>query len=390
MGGVKLIAIVSGVPTQLNPIATSNAEGLFQFENLAPGPRVIRIGPTEADLTIAQTFTREDAASIGQDLEVAYWPGGVSTEAQALPLEVRPGVTTEMGPIRVRKTSYYKVRLINREACAPEEIWSFRATDFRPDSGARNLSVPCRPELLLQGLAPGQRLLRVSSSRRGTSWWASVPLHIRDENVEIPVTFQPSVDIPVQVLGRDGKPPTNLRGVSVSTRNDLSAIRAPDGKGWDASGRSVLPRVMFPAQNVGVAVPPNLAVHEIRYNHLPLTSFSFTLSPGSPLEVIVDDQPASLDITLPDGVTGVVLIAVRMPADLSVAEQPAAPFVLRGPGLNGRGSILSLTEGEYRVAAFPVNNTVDLPPVIRAVATSGERVTLKRGEKKAIKLNVSR
>jgi hypothetical protein len=127
-------------------------------------------------------------------------------------------------------------------------------------------------------------------------------------------------------------------------------------------------------------VDSGLAVKEIRYNRQLVSDGTITLVPGAPLEVFVDDKPASVFGTTAPRAR---VLLVKWP----LIGIEGAPYQYEAwSDTNGHYRIDSLAAGEYRVIA--TQGAVE-EPKLKRLWPSATKVSLQRGELREIELKLS-
>jgi hypothetical protein len=115
----------------------------------------------------------------------------------------------------------------------------------------------------------------------------------------------------------------------------------------------------------------DLAVKELRYAAQPAPGGRIALAPGAELEIVLEDQPASLSGTAPDG-----YLVVLAPWPLTAVRIPKS-----ARATSGAFRIVGLAAGEY-VAAAISNVETDIDKAL----SNGQRITLARGEQRNVEL----
>jgi len=366
----RVVALAPLVPENRGPNAVTNQDGVFEFPTLFPGPRVILAAPEMRDGGFVKVaFTKEDAEQIERDVETSYWPGGVPQRELALPINLIPGATVSVGTIRLRKVPYYRARLTYSGECAANESWQlvFQGT-------VKLMLAPCAKEFLLEKLSPGSYTLNISPRSTGLPLkWALTSFTIDRENVAVPVTFFPSIDVVGRVVDTDGKKVTGLQ---------VMRILAGSAAIVTAAGDFTMEKVAGPSHRVSVqGVPANLAVKEIRYNNQPVIDGTISVTPGAMLEIVVDDRPASIiGVTNPG--TRVYIAKAPYPRELNGTVGIAVA------DSEGRFRIGSLAAGDYRVIAVPAINLLPDAKSLARMWPEGQKVTLDRGAQQTIDLKL--
>lgn len=403
VANLNLVANVPNIAAPIVPEAKTDADGAFTFDSLPGGPRIVKAGPrTRGAEEATDKFTEEDLKTIEEDFEVSYWPGGVTDQRQAIPIEVIPGATANLGTIRLRKVSYYSAHLTLTGECEPNSYlrWHFRDPGDT-DPLVRIQTTECHKELLFRMLRPGSHLLAIFTnvvSNPVPRSWALVPINIKKENVEATSSPIPSEDIPVRWMLPDGKPVTALGSLRLMLRSGPTTNQFMDAAARpDEQGNMLLRGIVFSRQQVSFLSPAsNLAVKEIRYNHLPVQVGTFDIVHNAPLQIVLDDQPASIAATVMDRDKPVAQAIVVL-ASLPLAESPTAlmldfPYFF-GKVADAQGQVLlpGLASGEYRLVAVPQTaaRLVQDAQALRRMIFQGQKITIERGEQKTMEVQLT-
>jgi len=372
--------------------APTDAEGIFTASNLAPGAYVVHIEPAPLNETEDLLEFNEAAFKIvDEDIEPAYFPGGVPNAELALPISVTGGAISNAGTLTVRKVPYYRVRITLAGDCAPNERWTLR---LRPaeggDSPMKDRYSACRKDALLTRVPPGSYNLAVWTGRSADRW-ALAPFIVTDKNTQTTLTFNTAGAVSGRVTAADGADVSKLGDVQILLRpaNGLSP-----GEPYvepDATGKFTY-RVPWTSQLLSVEpADPNTFVKEIRLNGLPLRSQPFDTSPGATLDVVLDSGAAKLSVTLRKGEAITAGQFILIPA--SVTEPPRTLLAL--PPFSFLGGfqsslVSSIPPGDYRIlvlSGLPAEDFRD-PNAIATLFTRAEKITLGRGEQKSIEIQV--
>ncbi len=397
---------------------TSDAEGKFTASRLLPGAYTAQVtGRTQFVPNMTQPFREEEWKKVGEDWEHSYWPGGGDL-ASALPLTVAPGAVASMGTIRVRRVPYYRAHVtMGSDACAsgtPPRFWAVR--DLGPQASAAELRalpfgfapVPgrtCSPEFLVINLRPGNYWFTLFGEDGKPGRWALAHVEITNANVEVPMTLMPTVTVPGRLVAAEGSELPSFKNISVRLGADLDGLATSARAAVGEDGTFAFQDVQWPRRTLifeGLlsAFPgsmlqpaPGLThyVEAIRYNGVESTDGVITLAPGAELQIVVDDQPASLSGTVQNGNSPAPLasaVLVRWPI---TRINPLAPyqFTVRSDG-DGKFTFTGLPPGEYRALAVPFEGLAKLgePGMLTQLAASAERVELDRGGSQTVKLKL--
>lgn len=380
---------------------TTAADGTFTAKNVPPGPYLVRVLSDAVDRNQhVIDYTEEAAKIIDEDYESTYWPGGTTNPRAALPLNISPAVSTDIGTITVRKVKYFRTHVSVEGPCAAGRNWELAAR-IAGDPGINalfNTSMACRNEFLLRYFRPGSydlslyaRSLSTKGEYENDTVWASAPLVLQDENSKISMTLASGTDI----LGR--LVPVQGTKLPVSKNLNLVLLVDPPASGQlsiapiEANGNFIARSIPFRTHRVSMELPPTHYIKEVRYGGIPVPEGRITLAAGAELEFLTDEQPASVagTVTLNDKPTATAAVfLVKQPVTGLGILQMYAPYSFRVPVRNGQFQIGSLPPGEYRIGSIAIDllrppNEADFR---QRVATQGERITLQRGEQKIIQL----
>lgn len=396
---VANLELVAEVPNFVAPLVTeakTDADGIFTFDSLPAGPRIVKAGPRTGGAEEATVeFTEEDLRTVEQDFEVSYWPGGFSDPRQAIPIEVFSGATANLGTIRLRRISYYKAHLTLTGEC---EQYSYLRWHFRDVADtellARLQTTNCHKKILFRMLRPGSRILAIFTNVVGNTVprsWAQVPINIKDENIEITFSLAPSEDISVRWMLPDGKPATALGNLRLMLRSPSFNQFTDNGAQPDEQGNMTLHGIVFPRQQVSfLSSDPKLAVKEIRYNHLPIQDGTIDIVHNAPLEVLLEDQPASVAATVMDRerpIAQAILVVAKLPP---VAIPNFPYFFGKTTDAQGKALLPGLASGDYQVIALPQTaaGLVQDNQALLRLLSQGQKITLERGEQKTIEVKL--
>ncbi|MEO8096137.1 MAG: carboxypeptidase-like regulatory domain-containing protein [Acidobacteriota bacterium] len=381
-------------PLGLN--AVTGADGGFTFTKLVPGAYVVRTGSTTGDYPTAIEYTEAAAKIVDQDLETSYWPGGTRDAKSALPVQVVPSAPSNVGTLRVRKVPYYRVQLTSTVNCAANDTWSSLLFDPEDTNPAFRYEVrPCRKTTLLRNVRPGTYEFAAWSGKLGESGeWTLAPIVVTNRNITVPLIFSPSVDVPIQVSMNDAKPLPAFNGLRVFLRPPEMGLPADRGAlPVDGNGGLVVSGMKWPRQTLSVqGLPGAFFIKELRYNRTVLSSTTFQVIPSATLEIILEDNAASLAATVTDRerpVVGAVVILAKWPlAEPLTRVGTNAPFVFYGnTDTQGRLQLSGLGPGEYRVGAVP--REAATAEVLERLVRNGEKLTLGRGVQHTLQLKLT-
>lgn len=386
--------------------AVTNSEGVFVAENLLPNPYIVRISPTTRDEDAARegeelaAFNEDGFKAIDEDVELSYWPGGLPSPEQVLPVTVAGGAIANAGTITIRKVPYYRVRVTYNGECAPNERWIYRLG--LPVNGlvpGPEHYASCRKDGLLTRLAPGSYRLAIWSGR-DIDRWALTSFTISDRNIELPLDFRE----PATVTGRVSTPPggpglAKLGPVQILLRSSESL---PSGKPYAEAkdGKFSFDKIPWKAQWISVSVQNSgTYVKEIRYNGLPLRSQALEVSNGATLDIVVDEGAATLNLILKNGEAPAFGLAMLVPASMTGLPPIRAPFepflfMNQTGASDGRINFFHVPPGDYRLLTastslseqFLDGDGSDLAARLQQAPT----ITLGRGEQKSMEVQLKR
>lgn len=362
----------------LNRSSTAK-DGTFTISSVPPGSYIVETLPKLSASFNVSKFSPKDFNSVEQDYESSYWPGGASDPQSAFPVTVSSGAPTSVGVIKLRKELYYRVRLSLNDACTAGPDWKVMVIGASGHLPLAHFS--CMKEFLIGYLRPGSYQLGFSNEQYGpAARWALLPIQITNRNLEIPLAMSRPGDLRGRIVTINDAPlpsvtmlklspipllPGLMQQLQTTVVNDDGAFAAAD-----------LP---WPREQLTLAgLNSNYYVKEIRVAGVASPDQTVPLIPGAspPIEIVVDNQAATL--------TGAVL-----DGDKPVSQ---AVIVLTGPrqvtaGPDGTFQIGGLPPGEYRVLAVPPGT----PPYadFANLLLTAPSVTLERGDSKSISLRLT-
>jgi hypothetical protein len=414
--GLPVRIYARGVVQMFNSVITRQ-DGTFSAPNLQPGQYVVGVLPKVTGPLVLTSFTDKDLEVIESDYESTFWPG-VPDSGSATAWTVSPGASTNLPDLHLRKVPTYRALLSVKAdpavACTETEPWSLMvlSTNRDPvsDLGPADPSVakiPCRKDLLVLNLRPGEYLLSLSSGNRFQSGaWATQQVEVKDKPVQVTMEMSKGVSLSGQVIPAEG---AKLAGLDKLLVVNASTMFAGISLGIanqppDASGRFVLIN-LTPGR---IQILPYLTnrtgyyVQSIRFNGQVIPNGVFDLLPGSSgtIEVVVDDKPASITASLMDGdkpyqdkFAAVGLL--KWPATSTGSGFPLLNQVTWSNGVNPEGSsvvqVTGVAPGEYRAFALRRDDRPKLqdPGVLERVATRSEKVVLEGGGSQSITLKLA-
>ncbi|HXA52713.1 MAG TPA: carboxypeptidase-like regulatory domain-containing protein [Candidatus Acidoferrum sp.] len=361
------------------PVET-DADGRFTIGNLTSANYVVAVRPqSQSDGRIVTRFEPADFEVIERDFERTWWPGGRDQDL-AIPVPVASGQTFDIGQIAVRKAPLYRVKAtLSSPSCAPGELVDvshvIRAGFFT--FGSNYDPVTCGEAFLMTGLAPGTYWIEARTSKRplASTERASVPVEIKDKNVEVKAVMARGVDIDLRIIPTDGsRQEADWAGVRPLLRPygrapSLSEMPEPGGH---------LQLVNMEARDYFLSfanLPPGFYVKEVRYNGAVMPFGTLKVSGAAmahKVEIVVDDKPASVT-----GKTepGAIVILARWPI---TTPDPRTSYTAVHAGADGKYQALNLAPVEYRIFAMPVDaaRKLDRPGVLDGLLQSAKKLTL--------------
>ena len=390
-------------PQAVLATAQTDKDGSFVIKSLHPGRYIVRVSASVFNPSRLMTkFSDADVDTVAQGVETLYWPG-VRDVAAAGSISLIPGTPMDLGNLRMRKGPLYRARVSIR-GCEPGEGVRFAliaagigGSPLRPD-GTLGISIPrtfpatlstC-DDFLIRDLLPGTYEFSFQSSRG----WAVVPVEIVNKNLLLTISLVPDAEISGAVVAaHDGISLSALGPFQVSLWTDGSPVFAsPPRMVSPASGGNFsFKGLKWPRLIVTVSgLMSGYYVKEIRFNGGVAPQGMVTVGASSRVEIVIDDQPASLTGTVTEGEERVAQPKIY------VSPWPAAVTMATAPGRTGDGEgrfrIADLPPGEYRVLALPGGPIPDgaadwnISPKLWERA---ERVRLERGQVTEISLKLT-
>jgi hypothetical protein len=348
-------------------VVETDAEGRFEASVAEPEPLMVLLWPSFwADEEPNRTqFTAADIEAVDEEYTVTYWPGGGTFET-ALPI-MPTGVPLDVGTIRLRKMAYRRALVRSPEGCKPGDKYEGWLHAMGVDRTFRSVvNIACGQDVLLRGLIPGETYrFRVqpytqppSTGRRTAEMFFTAS----DRNLELKPVLRQASDLEIHVRMPEENVPR-------------PATLQVNGKALDAQGRlrvEALPVGDFLLRITG------LGQHVIRAIQLagqPLLAQETQTVPwagAGPLEITLEDKPASLTVVTP---VDTAIIVFRWPA-------PSSRDSLFEARIEARRNVAQrLTAGEYRVLAVKDIDRARLedPGVLERLLPRAKTVTLTRG-----------
>jgi hypothetical protein len=378
---VGILLNASLIPADMGPDRVTGPDGSFTMK-LPAGQYSIRISPKTFENVTAQ-FSDDDLKIVDQDLDS---PLGA-------PVPVSPGATSSVGTITVRKAPYYRAHVSVAGAdCSPKETWTF-ALRYRTNPGfGLQIGVPCGSGFLVRNLKADSYLFTLSTGRPNeTGKWALAEVDISRENVEVSMVMSQAAEIHGRFVAAEGATLPKFKQVGILMRGRLDGLFVDSAVGAvDTEGKFTVKSLWGTPHDISVqGLGGGYYVKEIRYNGVAMANSMVTPVPGAPaqnLEIVLDDQPATITGSVRDGdkpVSSPLIVAVKWP--FTEGDVPVSGDGLKGDK-DGRFQISGLAPGEYRLMAF--NKIVRITELSSQLLNRAERVTLERGSLKDISLKL--
>ena len=292
--------------------------------------------------------------------------------------------------------------------CRPGDGLQFSAsaasravTALRPDGTSVTFPFPAPlsplpgcDDFLVRDLPPGSYEFALQSK----CGWALTPVEIVNKNLFVMIAMVPEADVAGTVITAhdDMSLPAFDHMRILLDALPSSGLPTPPSMSSVSGGKFLFQRVRGPQRAVVLSgFGSGYYVKEIRANGVVAPDGIVTPGPGLRLEVVIDDQPATLAGAVTDGgkpswqpkvyVSRWPLATRPLPGMLGAA--PAATG-----NVDGRFQIAGLPPGEYRVPAVPSGPIPDGASdwnITPQLWDRAERVTLERGKQKEIVLKLA-
>jgi hypothetical protein len=379
-------------------VPPTDTDGRFVAKDREPGNYVAQVVPqTLSKERLMTQFTDRDLQTVDTDYANAYWPGGQGLDAASL-VQLQPGGSAGVGTIRVKKTSFYRVRLsIPSDGCAPEEklLLDAQMLQFRASAGGQ---VPCGGDFVLRNLQPGSYVLYLFDVGKAEHRKRVVmPFEVVDRNFDIKVSLTTGPDISGRITiadGAQGPVPATVKLV-MQTQGQVEFTDERQPVTPDADGNFRFSEVPLARERLMVSgLGAGYYVKEARYNGIALTDGILVTdgtSPSQSLEIVLDDKPATVSGTVtvgdkPVGKPYVVLVRwSATPENIFLATK-------RTTGDDsGQFRFAGLAPGEYRVLSVPqqIVPRLDEPGVLFRMLSVADTVNVDRDATQNVPLKLT-
>jgi len=289
--------------------AVTDKEGRFVAKRLQSGRYLVEVRPQQFDKEqLLEKYSADDLAKVDNDYQRSYWPGGGGFDL-ALPVQVLPGSSTDVGTIKARKGPFYRVRLsIPADGCAPGERVLINAIMVHFIDAGGGGEADCGESVLLRNFEAGEySFYVVSGSTEADRKRVILPVEVTDRNIELSVPLARGVDIHGRIGVADGasKPPLEKLQIQMTVMGDIQFADEQEPVSPGPEGRfRFVNRPIARTRIVVSGVPANFDVQEVRYNGGAVTDSLVALNANAPvhtLEIVIDDKPARIAGTVTNG-----------------------------------------------------------------------------------------
>ncbi|MBZ5634331.1 MAG: carboxypeptidase regulatory-like domain-containing protein [Acidobacteriia bacterium] len=389
----------NGVPRTAGSgtLANTDNDGRFTVADLDPGRYVVVTHPRMRGLTRSSGTELE-----AQDYEWSYWPGGRGL-GSAAPITLISGGSTDVGVLKLRKAPLYRVQVAISDLNCPanERVQVSVLTVASPLTATYGSSEgACGEELLLWNFRPGSYGLVLTHGQEPDRSMASLTFDVVNKDLNLTASLARVTNVEGRLVAADGAgkiPFEKLKIMPVEiTRTGTQFDEQPGPASVDSEGRfQLMSRSPFGKFLIWLLTTDGAGdyVKEIRFNGVIVTGNPITLNAsavGQSLEIVVDDQPATITGVVSDGdhpvsKPYVLLTKWPMPAELAYARPQGSD----GDD-DGHFRFTELVPGEYRAIAVSQSNRdmLDEPGVLQRLLTGMETITLSRGGVQAITLKL--
>lgn len=370
--------------------ALSQADGSFVAKGLAPGKYVVRVSTGVGMMKRPRTdFSADDENAVDQDFATTYWPG-VANRTAAGAATVSPGGALDLGTLHIHKEARYRVHFVVH-GCEPgdqlalqgpgddDTAQAFMLLEFAGGGqlpGFNETGLLCQ-DLLVAGLPAGSHRF-IAITKRGA---VTTLITLTDRNVTAPLTLIENGDVVGRVVTVSGDPPPPRQ----PTLQGLGGSRIlPDATGnFTITGVKCLPI----GELLLVKLDPPYYVKELRVDGVAASRGGLTLCAGSRLEIVLDDKPATLAVSVTSGDKPAIETMIFVQKWPRTLMDQAAPVSTR----TGSYRMTQLVPGEYRVLAVrqvALADGQDIQSLIPQLLDRATKVTLDPGDAKSISVNL--
>jgi len=369
--------------------AKTDREGRFVASRLEAGRYLVEVRPQQFDNEeLLTNYSAEDLTKVDRDFQRAYWPGGGRFDV-ALPVQVLAGNSTDVGTIKARKGSFYRVHLeILADGCAPGEKVEINTIMLRFIDGGGHGTGECGKDFLVRNFEPGEySFYVVSGSTEEDRKRVIMPVEVIDKNLDVLVPLARGVDINGRIVVAEGagRPRLEKLKIQMAVMGDIQFADEQSPISPDSEGRFRFMNRPIARARIAVSnLPADFDVKEIRYNGGALTDNIVALNAYAPahvLEIEIDDKPAQISGAARDGDKSVPharVILMKWPVsneDMFLSLRSIAADE------DGKFQFAGLAPGEYRMLAVVPESIeqLDEPHVLEQLLSSADRVTLTAG-----------
>jgi len=353
----------------------TDANGRFRFVGLRPSEYLVAISPRHR---VIATISDKDVDAVDSEYERSYWPGGHDLISGA-PVRVPSGDSVDVGTLRLRKTSAYRVRVSTSAGeCKPGETLEISEIG---DSAPETLEeAPCGKVFQLAGFQPGSHLLALSITGRPpeSAVRGVAEFEVTDRNLDAQVPLERGADVNGRIVAADTRTVLPFEGMRVTIKAVLTGQETAVSVGAQGSFRVVdAPPGVNRAAVTGLN--PRFYVKQVRINGAAVVDNVFSLAAPASMEIEVDDKAGTITGSVSDADGH----AVNQPYVLLVPSSANAAnifdSVTRTTGdTSGRFQFAGLAPAGYRVLAVSLASAdkLDEPHVLDGLLGSAETIAV--------------
>lgn len=398
-----LQAMLAGAPRNI----TTDAQGNFTATQIPPGEYLVQTMASREAASRIIEYSDAEFDKVDRELEHPFWPSGTSNRHDALPVTVPPGATANLGTMRVRQVDHYRLHVKLEGACSGKG-WKYALIPQPQFPGRVDFSsatLDCQEEFLVRGIEPGSYQFAVWNDA-GNAPWALEPFTISNRNTSLTLRIAPGTDVPGRFVAAEGSQLPSFEGsqlprlagrrFAAGLAGEVSGLPTSTVLSSNPDGTFLMTHMPWRRYQVSVRqVPPTYYVREIRYGGVPSPDGWISLTPGSVLEIELDEHPATLSGTVTvDGrpaTDRIMLLLARVPIENARFNDSAAPFAYNTVAeAGGVFQFGGLGPGEYRMLALPTEDFLNASLSMRltGLLEAGERIVLERGQQKSFDLKL--